>query len=116
MSYQPKTGQRCTCKRGQQRDNCPECEGTGWVIDFRKIRERNTLSPKLTYRPCGAGEIASIGNNKIEIYRNATGGYIATLNDKFLPTRPVYSTPDAAKLAAERCVLEMAKVIVEILA
>ena len=28
--YQPKTGERCTCKRGVQRDNCPECEGTGW--------------------------------------------------------------------------------------
>ena len=36
--YQPKTGQRCSCKRGQQRDNCPQCEGTGWIIDFRAIR------------------------------------------------------------------------------
>jgi hypothetical protein len=36
--YQPKTGARCECKRGQQRDNCPACEGTGWVIDFAKIR------------------------------------------------------------------------------
>ena len=35
--YQPKTGQKCGCKRGQQRDNCPTCEGTGWVIDFRAI-------------------------------------------------------------------------------
>jgi len=39
--YQPKTGQRCHCKRGQQRDNCPDCEGTGWIIDFRAIREAN---------------------------------------------------------------------------
>lgn len=40
MSYQPKTGERCSCKKGVQRDNCPSCEGTGWVIDFRAIRER----------------------------------------------------------------------------
>ena len=38
--YQPKTGERCGCKRGVQRDNCPECEGTGWRINFRMIRER----------------------------------------------------------------------------
>jgi len=36
--HQPKTGQPCQCKRGQQRDNCPRCEGTGWVIDFQAIR------------------------------------------------------------------------------
>ena len=38
--YQPKTGERCTCKPGVQRDNCPECEGTGWRIDFKAIREK----------------------------------------------------------------------------
>ena len=37
-SYQPKTGAACSCRRGQQRDNCPECEGTGWRIDFAAIR------------------------------------------------------------------------------
>jgi hypothetical protein len=36
--YQPKTGAKCSCKRGVQRDNCPSCEGTGWVIDFAAIR------------------------------------------------------------------------------
>ena len=40
--YQPKTGQRCSCKRGVQRDNCPSCEGTGWRIDFRAIRDKKT--------------------------------------------------------------------------
>jgi hypothetical protein len=38
--YQPKTGERCTCKPGVYRDNCPACEGTGWRIDFRAIRAR----------------------------------------------------------------------------
>lgn len=38
--YQPKTGQRCSCKPGIHRDNCPACEGTGWVIDFAAIRNR----------------------------------------------------------------------------
>ena len=38
--YQPKTGQACGCKRGVQRDNCPQCEGTGQRIDFSAIRAR----------------------------------------------------------------------------
>lgn len=38
MSYQPKTGERCTCRRGMERDNCPRCEGTGQVIDFARVR------------------------------------------------------------------------------
>ena len=41
--YQPKTGAACGCKRGQQRDNCPTCEGTGRVIDFAAIRSRKPL-------------------------------------------------------------------------
>jgi|SRR5205809_3496495 len=36
--YQPKTGQPCHCKPGVHRDNCPDCEGTGWRIDFAAIR------------------------------------------------------------------------------
>jgi hypothetical protein len=28
-----------------QRDNCPRCEGTGWVIDFKKIHERRKENP-----------------------------------------------------------------------
>jgi hypothetical protein len=39
--YQPKTGQKCTCKRGIERDNCPACEGTGMMIDFKAIINRN---------------------------------------------------------------------------
>ena len=36
--YQPKPGAKCSCRRGVQRDNCPNCEGTGLVIDFKAIR------------------------------------------------------------------------------
>ena len=43
MSYQPITGARCTCKPGVHRSNCPDCEGTGWVIDFAKIRARAAI-------------------------------------------------------------------------
>ena len=43
-AYQPKTGARCACKPGRQRDNCPTCEGTGWMIDFAAIRARR-LAP-----------------------------------------------------------------------
>lgn len=41
QGYQPKTGAKCSCKRGVERDNCANCEGTGFVIDFRAIRARN---------------------------------------------------------------------------
>lgn len=43
--YQPKTGARCSCKKGIQRDNCPACEGTGMVVDFHAIRNRPPLVP-----------------------------------------------------------------------
>lgn len=44
-AYSPKTGARCSCRPGVQRDNCPRCEGTGWVIDFKKIHERREQNP-----------------------------------------------------------------------
>lgn len=34
----PKTLGPCSCKRGQERDNCAACEGTGKRIDFAAIR------------------------------------------------------------------------------
>jgi hypothetical protein len=40
VAYQPKTGAKCHCRPGIQRDNCQRCEGTGQVIDFAKIRAR----------------------------------------------------------------------------
>jgi len=43
--YQPKTGAKCGCRRGVQRDNCPSCEGTGYAIDFAAIRNRSPLVP-----------------------------------------------------------------------
>lgn len=45
MEYQPKTGAKCSCKRGVERANCSTCEGTGWVIDFRAIREAHAKPP-----------------------------------------------------------------------
>ena len=35
--FTPKTGATCSCRAGIERDNCPNCEGTGKVIDFRAI-------------------------------------------------------------------------------
>ena len=43
--YQPKTGAKCGCKHGVQRDNCSNCEGTGYVIDFAAIRASKPLVP-----------------------------------------------------------------------
>ena len=39
--YQPKTGLKCSCRHGIERDNCPKCEGTGQQIDFAKIRGKS---------------------------------------------------------------------------
>ena len=44
--HQPKTGERCHCRPGVYRDNCPDCEGTGWRIDFARIR-RETAALRL---------------------------------------------------------------------
>ena len=38
--YQPKTGAKCGCRPGVQRDNCSACEGTGYAINFTAIRNR----------------------------------------------------------------------------
>lgn len=56
--YQPKTGAKCSCKRGVERDNCPTCEGTGWVIDFHLILARRA---KPVTDVCLAGEPAING-------------------------------------------------------
>lgn len=44
-----KSKEQCTCKKGQERDNCPQCEGTGFRIDFAAIRNaKPTKAQKLT--------------------------------------------------------------------
>jgi hypothetical protein len=45
----PFTGARCGCRPGVERDNCPNCEGTGRVIDFAAIRARNTDPARPAY-------------------------------------------------------------------
>jgi hypothetical protein len=43
--YQPKTGAKCGCRRGVQRDNCSTCEATGLVVDFHRIRTQPATVP-----------------------------------------------------------------------
>ena len=50
LDCQPKTGASCACRRGLQRDNCPNCEGTGLVIDFAKIRATKVFVPIVVNR------------------------------------------------------------------
>lgn len=88
---------------------CRCCNGTGMEKTFQDRK------PKLTYTIGEGGELASIGSSKIGIFRTFTGGYVALINQRELPGSPIYDSPDAAKLAAERCVPEMAKTIVEVL-
>jgi hypothetical protein len=52
--YQPITGQRCVCRPGIERDNCPACEGTGWRIDFAAIRAHRAATVEIwDCRSCG---------------------------------------------------------------
>jgi len=39
MKGDPLTGARCGCKRGIERDNCPNCEGTGKAIDWNRYHQ-----------------------------------------------------------------------------
>lgn len=74
------------------------------------------MKPKLTYSPGDGGEVATIGPFTIGIYQTMKSvGWRAVINGLLLPGKPVHATPDAAKLAAERACLELAKVVVEIL-
>lgn len=58
MAYQPKTGARCSCRRGIVRDNCSTCEGTGWCIDFHAIRRATGADRRLEKPPtCGKSEL-----------------------------------------------------------
>jgi hypothetical protein len=50
-AYTPRTGARCACKRGIERDNCPKCEGSGKVIDFAAIHRAR----KANLCGCGSG-------------------------------------------------------------
>ena len=49
-NYQPKTGKKCYCRKGIERDNCPACEGTGLKIDFNAIRKAN-VTPQVEALP-----------------------------------------------------------------
>lgn len=57
-----KTGRQCHCAPGRQRESCPDCEGTGWQIDFAAIRaatanhrnHQNTMSNQDQTTPAAA--------------------------------------------------------------
>ena len=64
--YQPKMGTACSCKPGQARDNCRQCEGTGQVIDFAAIRarplEHEEVSGSEACPACGNPEVTELGS------------------------------------------------------
>jgi hypothetical protein len=62
--YQPKTGERCHCKRGVARDNCPDCEGTGMRINFKAIRLRAALHKAVNDGVAKTGAVTEIPANK----------------------------------------------------
>lgn len=64
--YQPKTGAKCSCKRGIERDNCPNCEGTGMVIDFAAIRAKKI--DRTTCPHCGTQAATKTHRRECERY------------------------------------------------
>lgn len=77
---QPKTGVKCSCRPGTQRDNCQRCEGTGLVIDFKKIREKplescNTLKEQIIK----AFPNAEFGRHETDLYVKVLPGLIEWL-------------------------------------
>ena len=70
-AYQPKTGAACGCRRGVERDNCPNCEGTGQVIDFAAIRARRI-------EPASNPQGATAGEERLEILGDAVDGRLGT--------------------------------------
>lgn len=55
------TGTACSCKPGQQRDNCPQCEGSGKTINFAAMR-----APTKTKEETQAEQLQGIGRNAME--------------------------------------------------
>jgi len=60
------TGEKCHCKRGIERDNCPHCEGTGKAIDFRAMRYESTADFKARLaiaerKRRGEGDVSVLG-------------------------------------------------------
>jgi len=47
MKGDPLTGSACGCKRRIERDNCPNCEGTGKAIDWRKFHANKGPTPQV---------------------------------------------------------------------
>ena len=58
-TYHPTTGQRCGCRPGIWRDNCPQCEGTGKRIDFAAIHAERGLTVARII-PSGAWQVSAI--------------------------------------------------------
>ena len=86
--YQPKTGAACSCKPGQARDNCRQCEGTGQVIDFAAIRarplEHEEVSGSEACPACGnpeATELGSLGSKYWVRCRGCGSDYVHTSQD-----------------------------------
>ena len=99
--YQPKTGAKCFCKRGVQRDNCANCEGTGMVIDFKAIREGEPAhkgtdeTNKVSHTPTPwsvrevkygkrTGVLEKEGLYIGEIWDNQTGPEVAMVNAAYI--------------------------------
>lgn len=64
MAYTPLTGNKCGCKRGIERDNCPNCEGTGKVINFRAIHANKQSKPAHTPTPWTEGNSCTIRDSE----------------------------------------------------
>lgn len=87
--YQPKTGQRCHCRPGIQRDNCPDCEGTGQRIDFAAIRAFKTTTKESLFGVIRAAGI-KYASHETDLYLPDTAQVRAILDN--FPTNKANAT------------------------
>ena len=100
--YQPKTGMPCGCKRGLQRDNCPQCEGTGQRIDFAAVRARGSAprpplpvkEPAESLRGQAADALAMLeGNHPAGILANPSAYVVHILREALISYEAAVSAP-----------------------
>lgn len=90
--FQPKTGEPCSCRPGQQRDNCPACEGTGQKVDFKKIREAKASKEELKH---GDHVDQVLGHRGDETLAFCGGKVVWLPTRDMLPTTQPPATPES---------------------
>lgn len=77
--HAPKTGEPCACRPGVERDNCPQCEGSGERIDFRAMHAANRTGTKC--RVCGSKNTIKVDLTVDDSRIPGTSAVVGTVTD-----------------------------------